>query len=64
MAAQQPIRMELLPAEGNGFELNLPDTLMHALCKMMKQAATEAEWGLELEMPGSGQTAPPAYLLN
>ncbi len=50
-----PQNMYLLsmhPAQGQGVDLRLNDTLLHGLCRMLQRACKEAEWELALALPG------------
>ncbi len=44
--------LALHPAQGQGVDLRLNETLLHGLCRMLQKACKEAEWGLSLEFPG------------
>ncbi|WP_136415480.1 hypothetical protein [Herbaspirillum sp. ST 5-3] len=48
----QPIRMNLAPAEGFGFEIAFTQTVLHGFCSLLKDAVKIAEWDLDLTMPG------------
>lgn len=52
VGAEQPVRMNLCPTEGAGFEIGFNLTMLHGFCALMKDAVKQADWGLELEMPG------------
>ncbi len=43
--------LSMLPREGNGLDLSLGENLLHGLMKLIKDAATKAEWDLALEVP-------------
>lgn len=59
----QPIRMNLTPAEGYGFEIAFNLTMLHGFCSLLKEAVKQAEWDMHLVMPGA--TAPAmAGMLN
>ena len=45
--------LSMHPAQGQGVDLRLNDTLLHGLCRMLQKACKEAEWKLLLEIPGS-----------
>ena len=45
--------LSMHPAQGQGVDLRLNDTLLHGLCRMLQKACKEAEWELLLEIPGS-----------
>ena len=44
--------LSMRPAQGQGVDLRLNDTLLHGLCRMLQKACREAEWELSLEIPG------------
>lgn len=46
--------LSLQPAEGNGVDLALGDTLLHGLIKLMQDTAVKAEWDLPLSVPTLG----------
>lgn len=66
-------KLTLNPAQGQGIEIGLDDRLMHSMCRLIEQAARNAEWDLPQFAPvqsasasdGSPQgAAPPKRLLN
>lgn len=52
IGAGQPVRMNLSAADGPGFEIGFTPTVLHGFCALMKDAVRQADWGVELEMPG------------
>ena len=60
--AGQPIRMKLSPETGAGFEIAFTQTILHGFCSLLKNAVDQAEWGIELQMPGL--EAPAKRVLN
>lgn len=52
VGAGQPVRMTLSSAEGPGFEIGFELTVLHGFCAMLKAVVKQAEWDIELEMPG------------
>lgn len=64
LQADSPITLQFTPQEQAPFEIALPESLMHAFCKLLQEAVREADWGLELEMPRSEPPADRPYLLN
>jgi hypothetical protein len=62
MHAGEPIRMNLAPAQGYGFEIAFPQTVMHGFCSLLRDAVKKAEWDMELDMPG--MDAPVRRILN
>jgi len=43
--------LTLLPREGQGVNLALNDTLLHALCKLLQDEVEKAEWDMKLALP-------------
>jgi hypothetical protein len=62
VGAGQPVRVNLSPADGHGFEIGFNLTVLHGFCALLKDAVKQAEWDLELEMPGL--EAPASRVLN
>ncbi|HYD95443.1 MAG TPA: hypothetical protein VEC01_08965 [Noviherbaspirillum sp.] len=60
--AGKPIRMNLVPTEGHGFEVALPAQVLHGFCSLLRDAVAKADWDLELELPGA--SAPGGGVLN
>lgn len=50
--ADQPLRITFSPAQGAGFEVALTLTVLHGFCALLKDAVRQAEWDMELKMPG------------
>lgn len=48
----QPIRMNLTPAQGYGFEIAFTQAVLHGFCSLLKDAVKKAEWDIELRLPG------------
>lgn len=61
--ANEPIQLHLAPAQGNGFEIAFPPVVLHGLCSLLKEAVRNADWDLDLEMPGL-EPAPATATLN
>ncbi len=66
-------KLALNPAQGQGIEIGLDDRLMHSMCRLIEQAARNAEWDLPQFAPvqsastGEAPTqdaTPPKRLLN
>ncbi|MFZ6672458.1 hypothetical protein [Undibacterium sp. Xuan67W] len=64
VSQDEPMRIEFIPMSGEGFAVNLTPVVLHAFCKLLQTAVTEADWGFELEMSGTDQETLPAHLLN
>lgn len=60
--ANQPIRISFSPAQESGFEVVLTLPALHGFCSLLKDAVKQAEWDMELEMPGLA--APMQRVLN
>lgn len=52
LRAGQPIRVDLAPADGQGFEMALPPAALHGFCSVLIEAVAKADWALDLRMPG------------
>lgn len=64
LQADLPPRMEFAPYAGNGFEINLEQSILHAFCKLLQDAVQEADWGFSVEMPGTLAEVPAPAFLN
>jgi hypothetical protein len=62
VGAGQPVRINLCPAEGNGFEISFDLTVLHGFCALLQDAVVHADWDMTLEMPGL--EAPAGRVLN
>lgn len=60
----QPIKINMTPAEGYGFEIAFTQTVLHGFCSLVRDAVRKAEWGMELVMPGSTPSMPVTRVLN
>jgi len=60
----QPVRINMTPANGHGFELAFTLIVLHGFCALLKDAVRSAEWDLQLEMPGAISDTPVARVLN
>ena len=59
----RPVRLQLAPAAGQGFELALPSDTLHAFSKLLATTVARTEWGLSLQLRDS-PIMPPSALLN
>lgn len=64
MTLHQPLCMQLLPFKGGSIDMRLPAPILHGFCKLLQDTAQEAQWGLDLSMPGSEQINAPSRILN
>jgi hypothetical protein len=62
--SDQPIRVNLTPTEGYGFEIAFPPPMLHGFCSLLKDAVKNAEWDMSLVMPGVGAPDAAARILN
>jgi hypothetical protein len=52
VGAGQPVRINVSPAEGRGFEISFDLTVLHGFCALLQEAVAQADWDMALEMPG------------
>ena len=45
--------LSLQPTSGQGLNINLDDTLLHSLCKLVQSSVSGAEWDMRLDFPRS-----------
>ncbi|OWW21702.1 hypothetical protein [Noviherbaspirillum denitrificans] len=64
IAAGQPLRMNLMPASGSGFAITFAQQVLHGFSSLLRDAVNNAEWELELALPGSEHPAPASRTLN
>ncbi|MFZ6644708.1 hypothetical protein ACO0LO_03250 [Undibacterium sp. TJN25] len=64
IVAGAPICLQFFPAGEDAFEITLPESLMHGFCSLLQAAAREADWGVDLVIPGSERSATASYMLN
>ena len=60
----QPFRMNLSPANGNGFEIAFAQPVLHGFTSLLREAVANADWELDLALPGAILAAPPSRALN
>lgn len=63
VAAGQPLRMNFLPASGNGFEIAFAQQVLHGFSSLLREAVLKSEWDLEMSLPGD-RAAPISRVLN
>lgn len=64
LKAQQPVRIEFVSSNGKRFEIAFSDRILHGFCKLLQDGVRNAEWGLELAMPGTMMVSAPSSALN
>lgn len=64
LQAGQPIRINLAPAAGYGFEIALAQPVLHGFCSVLLKTVQQANWGLDLAMPGTATQSAAPSLLN
>jgi len=62
--AGAPICLQFSPVNQPAFEITMPESLLHGFCSLLQGAAKEAQWGVELVIPGSEHSAVPPNMLN
>jgi hypothetical protein len=55
MARGLPIKVNFLPLEGQGFDLQFSTILLHGLCTMLQSAVAQSEWDMNLVLPGADE---------
>lgn len=60
----QPIRVNLVPPTGYGFEIAFSQQILHGFCSLLRDAVKKAEWDLDLVMPGASAAIPASRTLN
>lgn len=66
LEASQPLRIAFNQTEQDGFEVAFTQKTMHGFCKLLQEAVRNAEWDLNLQMPGfaPADATPARRLLN
>lgn len=62
LKAGQPIRINLAPAKGYGFEIALAQSALHGFCSVLLETVGRTDWNLNLAMPGTMPASSPALL--
>jgi hypothetical protein len=60
----QPIRVNMVPAQGSGFEVAFTLAILHGFCSLLKDAVSKADWDMELVMPGAATPLSAPRILN
>jgi hypothetical protein len=60
----EPLRINFLPEAGPGFEIAFQPGLLHGFCKLLQNVVEQAEWDMDLSMPGETVAPAAAHLLN
>lgn len=58
--AHRPLHIQISLFDGNQIDMHVPSSILHGLCKLLQDAAREADWDLQLLLPGleSSQSHP------
>jgi hypothetical protein len=64
LGAGQPVRMNLSPSDGNGFEIAFAQQVLHGFSSLLRDAVKTAEWELDLSLPGTEFAVPATRVLN
>ena len=57
IAAQEPMRVNFLPAEGLGIEIAFNDVELHGFCTLLQQAVMTAQWDVPLQLESAWDDA-------
>jgi hypothetical protein len=60
----QPLRINFRPSEGTGFELTFAAAMLHGFCGLFKKAVANADWDMEVHIPGALETGTQDRVLN
>jgi hypothetical protein len=63
-APNQPIRINFSSADNQGFEIGFAQPVLHGFCTLLKDAVRNAEWELNLVLPGMATLAVAPPVLN
>lgn len=62
LAPGKPVRINLAPAAGTGFEIALPRDAVHGFCKLLVDTVERSDWDLDLHLPQAAAQPAPAVL--
>lgn len=62
--ARQALRINFTPAQGQGFEIAFQAPILHGFCSLLQKVVKEADWGMELNLPGSAPDTEAPRTLN
>ncbi len=60
----QPMRMNLAPSDGYGFEIAFAQQVLHGFCSLLRDAVKRADWDIELPLPGTETVGSGSRMLN
>ncbi|MGH8809182.1 MAG: hypothetical protein ACREX0_15015 [Noviherbaspirillum sp.] len=60
----RPIRINMVPAQGDGFEIAFTLPILHGFCSLLKEAVSKAGWDMALVMPGEVAASGATHLVN
>jgi len=60
----QPVHLQLFLFNNNQLDLRFPTNILHGFCKLLQDAAANADWGLSLSLPSNDMAQIPSKLLN
>lgn len=64
LAPGQPVRMNLSPGDGAGFEIAFAQPVLHGFTSLLQEAVKRADWDLDLTLPGAEFAMPVSKALN
>lgn len=62
--ADQPLRIDFAQSESQGFEVAFTPAILHGFCTLLQDAVKQAEWDIELRLPGTADIASVPRVLN
>lgn len=64
VTAGQPMRMNLSPSAGSGFEIAFAQQVLHGFSSLLLDSVNKADWDLDLALPGADTSVPATRVLN
>jgi hypothetical protein len=64
VAADEPLRINFGSPERGSFEVAFTDTMLHGFSTLLQDSMKNAEWDMELVLPGTAADPPGPRLLN
>jgi hypothetical protein len=63
-APDQPIRINFTSADNRGFEIAFMQPVLHGFCTLLKDAVKNAQWDMNLVLPGMATLTAAPFVLN
>ena len=64
LKANLPVRIEFLDPSGKRFEIAFSDRVLHGFCKLLQDGVKNAQWEIDMAMPGMTASQPESVVLN